>query len=90
MAGDNMIKNIKLFVNKNDKSIKFARLVRKKLSAKDFIVAEDDKDDFSLGIAIGGDGAFLRMVRQTNFNSDLYYQNNSYLCACYRAGKILD
>ena len=42
MAGDNMIKNIKLFVNKNDKSIKFARLVRKKLSAKDFIVAEDD------------------------------------------------
>ena len=36
MAGDNMIKNIKLFVNKNDKSIKFARLVRKKLNAKDF------------------------------------------------------
>ena len=26
----------------------------------------------------------------SNFNSDLYYQNNSYLCACYRAGKILD
>ena len=73
MAGDNMIKNIKLFVNKNDKSIKFARLVRKKLNAKEFIVTEDDKDDFSLGIAIGGDGSFLRMVRQTNFNSDLYY-----------------
>ena len=68
-----MIKNIKLFVNKNDKSIKFARLVRKKLNAKEFKVIEDDKDDFSLGIAIGGDGSFLRMVRQTNFNSDLYY-----------------
>ena len=26
----------------------------------------------------------------SNFDSDLYYQNNSYLCACYRAGKILD
>ena len=73
MVGDNMIKNIKLFVNKNDKSIKFARLVRKKLNAKEFKVIEDDKDDFSLGIAIGGDGSFLRMVRQTNFNSDLYY-----------------
>ena len=73
MVGDNMIKSIKLFVNKNDKSIKFARLVRKKLNAKEFKVIEDDKDDFSLGIAIGGDGSFLRMVRQTNFNSDLYY-----------------
>ena len=73
MVGDNMIKNIKLFVNKNDKSIKFARLVRKKLNAKEFKVIEDDKDDFSLGIAIGGDGSFLRMVRQTNFNSDLHY-----------------
>ncbi len=26
----------------------------------------------------------------SNFDSDLYYQNNSYLCACYRVGKILD
>lgn len=26
----------------------------------------------------------------SNFDSDLYYQNNSYLCACYYAGKILD
>ena len=26
----------------------------------------------------------------SNFDSDLYYQNNSYLCACFRAGKILD
>lgn len=26
----------------------------------------------------------------SNFESDLYYQNNSYLSACYRAGKILD
>lgn len=26
----------------------------------------------------------------SNFDSDLYYQNNSYLCACYFSGKILD
>ena len=73
MAGDSMIKNIRLFVNKNDKSIKFARLVRNKLTARDFKVIEDDNDDFSLGIAIGGDGSFLRMVRRNSFNSDLYY-----------------
>ena len=73
MVGDSMIKNIRLFVNKNDKSIKFARLVRNKLTARDFKVIEDDNDDFSLGIAIGGDGSFLRMVRRNSFNSDLYY-----------------
>lgn len=73
MVGDSMIKNIRLFVNKNDRSIKFAHLVRNKLNTKDFKVIEDDNDDFSLGIAIGGDGSFLRMVRQNNFNSDLYY-----------------
>ena len=73
MVGDSMIKNIKLFVNKNDKSIKFSHLVRKKLNEKDFKVIEDDNDDFSLGIAIGGDGSFLRMVRQNNFNSEVYY-----------------
>lgn len=26
----------------------------------------------------------------SNFDSDLFYQNVSYLCACYCAGKILD
>ena len=26
----------------------------------------------------------------SNFDSDLYYQNNSYLCACYKENKILD
>lgn len=26
----------------------------------------------------------------SNFNSDLFYQNNSYLCACYKENKILD
>lgn len=26
----------------------------------------------------------------SNFNTDLYYQNTSYLCACYKEGKVLE
>ena len=65
-----MIKRIKLFVNENDKSKYTAELVGNSLLKKGFII--DDKD-FDLGIAIGGDGSFLRMIKNTNFNSDKYY-----------------
>ena len=65
-----MIKNIKLFINKNDKSIETAKLIKERLTYNGFIV--DDKK-YDLGIAVGGDGSFLRMVKQNNFNSDIYY-----------------
>lgn len=65
-----MIKNIKLFVNNNDKSISSAKLIKDKLISNGFII--DDKK-YELAIAVGGDGAFLRMVKQNNFNSDIYY-----------------
>ena len=65
-----MIKNIKLFVNRNDKSLETAKLIKEKLTNNGFII-NDDKYD--LAIAVGGDGSFLRMVKQNNFNSDLYY-----------------
>lgn len=65
-----MIKNIKLFINKNDKSIETAKLIKERLTCNGFIV--NDKK-YDLGIAIGGDGSFLRMVKQNNFNSDIYY-----------------
>ena len=65
-----MIKNIKLFVNNNDKSINTARIVKENLINNGFII-NDDK--FDLGIAIGGDGSFLRMIKQCNFNSNPYY-----------------
>ena len=68
-----MIRNIKLFINNNDKSIECARLVQKKLEAKKFKFIEYGTGDDLLGIAIGGDGSFLRMVRQKKFNSKLYY-----------------
>ena len=65
-----MIKNIKLFVNGRDNSIEFAKLVERKLKINDFNVVEDN---YNLGIAIGGDGTFIKMVRDNNFNSDIYY-----------------
>ena len=65
-----MIKNIKLFVNKNDKSLETAKLIKDKLTNNGFII---DEENYDLAIAVGGDGSFLRMVKQTNFNSDVYY-----------------
>ena len=65
-----MIKNIKLFVNKNDESIKTAKLIKDKLTRNEFII---DNQKYDLAIAVGGDGSFLRMVKQNNFNSDIYY-----------------
>lgn len=65
-----MIKNIKLFINKNDKSIETAKLIKERLTYNGFIV---DDNKYDLGIAVGGDGAFLRMVKQNNFNSNICY-----------------
>ncbi len=65
-----MIKRIKLFVNKNEKSEKVATVLKEKLEKKGFLL---DEEEFDLGIAIGGDGAFLRMIKDSNFNSNCYY-----------------
>lgn len=65
-----MIKNIKLFYNDEEKTKKAAGIVKEKLIANKFKIVEENYD---LAIAIGGDGAFLRMVRRTNFNSNIFY-----------------
>lgn len=65
-----MIKNIKLFVNDNDKSLEIAKLVKEKFEENKYIVTDKK---FDLGIAIGGDGSFLRMVKRTRFDSEPYY-----------------
>lgn len=65
-----MIKNIKLFVNHNDESIKTSKLIKDKLTSNGFII---DDEKYDLAIAVGGDGSFLRMVKQNNFNSDTFY-----------------
>ncbi|MGN0966627.1 MAG: NAD(+)/NADH kinase [Candidatus Coprovivens sp.] len=64
------IKNFRLFVNDNDKSRKVADIVSNKLCEAGF---KRVKKDYDLAIAIGGDGSFLRMVKATNFNSNVLY-----------------
>lgn len=64
------INKVKLFVNNNIKSRKVAKELISILEKKKFKIVEDD---FDLGIAVGGDGSFLRMVKASNFNSNAYY-----------------
>ena len=65
-----MIKNFKLFVNNNDEAIRLGKIVRDSFVRNGFTESDESID---LGIAIGGDGAFLRMVRGTNFDDVPYY-----------------
>lgn len=65
-----MIKNIKLFVNNNEESIRTSKLIKEKFIRNRFNIVDEN---FDLGIAVGGDGAFLRMIKGSNFNSDVYY-----------------
>lgn len=64
------IKSVKIFSNNNKKSQKIKNLLINKLEENNISVVNDNYD---LGIAIGGDGSFLRMIKENNFNSDIYY-----------------
>jgi len=64
------IKKVKLFINDNKKSKNIAMLVENALKKAGLDVVDDDCD---LAIAIGGDGSFLRMVKDSLFDSSIYY-----------------
>ena len=64
------MKKVKIFYNNNDKSINVYKEVQQKLHDNGFIVEENE---YEIAIAIGGDGAFLRMIKETNFKSDVLY-----------------
>lgn len=65
-----MIRTVKLFVNDNEKSEEVASIIRDKMLSQGFVF---DEENYDLAIAVGGDGAFLRMVKSANFNSDVCY-----------------
>lgn len=65
-----MIRNIKLFVNNNEESIRTGKLIKDKFIRNRFNIVDEN---FDLGIAVGGDGVFLRMIKDSNFNSVVYY-----------------
>lgn len=64
------INKVKLFINDNDKSKIISLEVKEKLINHNFEIVEEDYD---LAIAIGGDGSFLRMLKNNNFDSNIYY-----------------
>ena len=65
------IKRVRLFTNDNEKSKLVEEKLINKLKSDDFVITSSN--DFDLGIAIGGDGAFLRMVFDSNFKNDCLY-----------------
>ncbi len=64
------INKIKLFVNDNEKSSIVAKDLELELKKYNFEIVDKGYD---LGISVGGDGSFLRMVRETNFDDNIYY-----------------
>ncbi len=67
---DRKINRICLFSNHNEKAKSIEEEVKRQLEEKGFSVVDKEYD---MGLAIGGDGSFLRMVKQTGFLSHLYY-----------------
>ena len=65
-----IINKVKFFSNGLEFSNKIESELRELFKEYNFEVVEED---FDLAIALGGDGAFLRMVKNNNFNSDVYY-----------------
>ena len=65
------IKKIKLFTNNNIKSKTTEKIVYEELTNAGFKICEDNH--FDLGIAIGGDGSFLRMIKNSNFKILISY-----------------
>lgn len=66
----NEIKRIKLYVNDNEKSKDVSQKLLNEFDNYGFIL---DNNQYDLAISIGGDGSFLRMVKDNKFNPNIYY-----------------
>lgn len=64
------VNKIKIFANDNKTSNAVILKLKQKLLENEFLIVDENPD---LAIAIGGDGSFLRMIKQNNFNSELIY-----------------
>jgi len=64
------INKVKLFYNDTTKTNEVVNMLKDSLSKRNIEIAEENYD---LGIAIGGDGTFLRMANETDFNTNIYY-----------------
>ncbi len=64
------INKIKIYCNENKKSSNVYIKLEKLLVKNNFEIVDKNPD---LAVAIGGDGSFLRLVKQENYNSKLLY-----------------
>lgn len=64
------INKVKIFANDTEKTSRVVDYLKESLSKRNIKIVEDNYD---LGIAVGGDGTFLRMATATNFNTNIYY-----------------
>lgn len=64
------MKKVRLFVNQNEFSKTVAQNLTEILNHHGF---EIDNKNYEIAISIGGDGAFLRMVKETHFDPSIYY-----------------
>lgn len=65
-----LINKIKIFPNDNEKSKEIEQKLIARLELANFEIVDSKYD---LAIAIGGDGSFLRMVKNNVFDSEIYY-----------------
>ena len=65
-----LINKVKLFPNDNEKSKEIEKILRERLELANFEIVDSKYD---LAIAIGGDGSFLRMIKNNVFDSETYY-----------------
>lgn len=65
-----IINNVKLYFKKNDKSQNVYNVLYQELVNNNFKIVDSN---FDLAISIGGDGTFLKMLHENEFNSNLYY-----------------
>lgn len=64
------VTKVKLFPNKDEKSLRVANILATELKKHNYQITDTAYD---LAIAVGGDGAYLRMVRDNEFDSNVYY-----------------
>ena len=62
------MKKIYIYVNDNDESRETAAQLERKLETAGLSHTREDSKDCSIGIVIGGDGAFLRALKSTGFS----------------------
>lgn len=65
-----LVNKVKISANNNVKSNNIKCELENKLKSNNYEIVEEN---FDLCIAIGGDGAFIRMLKSVNFNKDAYY-----------------